>query len=50
MLAIEMEMKTEQNTGMTISSGQQAPNTFGRGLLKRLRFANEAEVTGQQNI
>ena len=45
MLAIEMEI--EQNTGMTTSSSQH--NTFGRGLLKRLRFANEAEDTGQQN-
>ena len=48
MLAIEME--TEQNTVMTTSSGQQIPNTFGRGLLKRLRFANEAEATMVKTI
>ena len=48
MLTIEME--TEQTTGGTTTySGQQTPNTFGRGLLKRLRIANEAEAAGQQN-
>ena len=40
MLTIEME--TEQTTGGTTTyCGQQTPNTFRRGLLKRLRIANE---------
>ena len=39
MLAIEME--TEQT-----SSTKQTPNTFERGLLKRLRYANETKATG----
>ena len=47
MLAIDME--NEQNTDMTTSNGQQTVNAFGRGLLKRSRFANEAEVAGQRN-
>jgi len=42
-----IEMETKQNTGMTTSRGQQTPNT--RGLLKRLRIANEAEIASQQN-
>jgi len=42
-------METEQNTDTTTSSGQQTLNTLGRGLLKSLRFVNEAEATGQKN-
>jgi len=45
MLAIEM--KTEKNA--TTSSNTQTPNIFGRGLLKRLRYANEAEAAGLNN-
>jgi len=42
MLAVEMETDIDK-ANMTSSSKTR---TFGRGLLKRLKFANEDEVTG----